>query len=436
MQTYNSRFRACCALPAVFAASLLAAPAAAQLAPSPGSLGMGGANVAGARGHEAIFANPANLGLPGNPYWSVASPGVLVTAGVAGPSLGQTLDIMRGAGGPETAELLALVPADGMQASLDVRAPLFTMQSRRFAFAAAWGAVADHGLGRDLVDLYLNGYETGRTDYRADDTSGSRASFYTFSLAHGRRIGPVSLGVTGRYVLGRYISSSRLFDPVYDVAGESLDVEYREVFARGGNGWGVDVGAAMQPIPGLTLSAAILDAAGEMRWSEELHTRSLSITQDDFGAPERHWEERFTQFSRGSEPVDPSGAPITVYETANGLYDRAHFPATLRTGAAYQLAGSGTTLAASYSERLGDGRLGSAWERTASAGVQQRIPLVTLRAGYATDMADGSLLAGGVRLGALDVAAARIRDARESGAPREGWVGSIGLSIGTTTRMP
>jgi len=397
---------------------------------------MAGANLAGARGHEAIFANPANLGLPGNPYWSIASPGVLVTAGVAGPSLGQTLDIMRGAGGPETAELLALVPGEGMEATLDVRAPLFTLQSRRFAFAVAWGTVADHGLGRDLVDLYLNGYETGRTNYRVDDTSGNRASFYTFSLAHGRRLGPVSVGVTGRYVLGRYLSRSQLFDPVYALAGDGLEVEYREVFARGGTGWGMDVGAAMQPVPGLTLSAAIVDVAGEMRWSDQLHTRTLTITQDDFGAPERHWEERFTQFSRGSEPVDPTGAPITVYETALGLYNRAHFPATLRTAAAYELPASRTTLAASYSERLGDGRLGSAWERTASAGVQQRIPLVTLRAGYATDMADGSLIAGGIRLGALDVAAARIRDGRDSGAPRNGWVGSIGLSIGTTTRMP
>ena len=39
--------------------------------------------VAGARGHEAIFINPANLGLLGSPGWSL---------GIAGVSAGALLE--------------------------------------------------------------------------------------------------------------------------------------------------------------------------------------------------------------------------------------------------------------------------------------------------------------------------------------------------------
>jgi hypothetical protein len=422
---------------ALASAMVSAAASDAQIAPSARALGMGGAYVATARGHDAIFVNPANLALPGTPYWSISSPRVLFSAGMAGPSLGEAVDILQGADrDPERrAELLALVPADGMELSADVRAPLFAMQIRRFAFAVSWGAVVDHALGHDLADLYLNGYQPGRTDYRAGNTVGRRASFYDLSLGHGRRVGPVAVGITGRYVLGRYISRSRLFDPVYAAGGDGIELEYREVFARGGNGWGLDVGAAYQPTPALTLSASVADVVGGMRWSDQLRTRALIVTEQDFGASEMHWEGLFSSFSRHSEAVDPQGAPHSVNETADGIFRDAHFPTTFRAGAAYALAASRTRLEASYQAR-GDGRLGPQWGRMLAAGVQQRVPLVTLRAGLATDLGDGSLIGGGLTLGALDIGVARLSDTRPGGAARQAWLGSIGLSVGTSTRMP
>jgi hypothetical protein len=50
------------------------APAAAQVPLTPRSLGMSGAYLGVARGNEALFHNPANLGLSGNPLWSMSFP--------------------------------------------------------------------------------------------------------------------------------------------------------------------------------------------------------------------------------------------------------------------------------------------------------------------------------------------------------------------------
>jgi hypothetical protein len=433
----HTSLRACGAAAGILA--LGAGAAAAQVAPTARALGMGGAYVATARGHEALFLNPANLGLPGTPYWSVAIPQLSFAGGVSGPALGDSWDIFQAnrQTAARKAELMAGVPAEGMGVDLDVLAPLVTFQNRRLAFGVAYGAVVDHSLGRDLVDMFVNGFESGRTDYQVGNTSGSRATFFDFAVGYGRQVGPVSVGATGHYILGRNLSRARLFDPRIDTRAETIDIEYREVFARGGSGYALDLGAAYQPLPNLTLSAAVANAFARMTWSQELHTRSMTITQRDFDSNSTmHWEEKLGDFSRNSEPVDPAAVPLSVYETAQGLYREAYFPTTLRTGAAYHLPATRTHVEASYRKHLGDGRLGGAWEQVASVGVQQRIPLLTLRAGAATDLDGGSMLSAGLTLGSLEFGLARLSDETPAGAARDGWVGSVGLGIGTRTRMP
>lgn len=418
--------------------ALTAGAAAAQVAPTARALGMGGAYVATARGHETLFLNPANLGLSGTPYWSVAIPQFGFAGGVGGPSLGDTWDIVQAnrQDALRKAELVAGVPASGLDLGLDVFAPLVSFQNRHLVFGAAYGAVIDHSLGRDLVEMFVDGYESGRTDYQVGNTAGTRATFFDFAVGYGRRIGPLSIGATGHYILGRTLSRGQLFEPRIDTRAESIEIEYREVFARGGTGYGLDVGAALEPTPNLTLSVAVANAFARMRWSDELSTRSMVITQHDFDAPSTmHWEEKLGDFTRSSEPVDPGAAPLEVFEAAQGLYREAYFPATLRAGAAYHLPQTRTQVEASYRRHLTEGRLGGAWTQTAAVGVQQKIPLLTLRAGAATNLERGSMLSAGVTLGAMELGLARLRDERADGVARNGWVGSFGLTIGTRTLM-
>lgn len=425
MNRHSARIAAAAAL-----AALAAAPAAAQVSLTPRALGMGGAYVAAARGNETLFLNPANLGLADTPHWSLAFPQVAVGTDILGPGFEDLPDLVEfdNIDDARRDEILASVPASGTELRYDVRAPLAALQVGHFAVGVAYGSVGAHSVGKDIVELIFHGYEDGRTDYSVGDTRGSRVTFWDFAAAYGRRFGPVSVGVTGHYVRGGTILNARLFEPRIDVESESIEIAYRSVFARGGQGYGIDFGLAAQPVPSLTLSASVVNAFADMQWSEELYTRSLVLDSRDFDDAEYMViEPRY----EGSETrVDAEAAPLEVLHTAEGLYDRAYFPAVLNAGAAWT--GSwGTTLSASYRDQLTEGRLGAEWGTMAGAGIQQKLPLVTLRAGYATNLEEGSMVTGGLSLGVLQFGVAKVDHGEVSGAPRTGWIGTFGIGVRT-----
>src|SRR5690606_23699685 len=211
-----------------------------------------------------------------------------------------------------------------------------------------------------------------------------------------------------------------------DLAARDLTVSYRSVFARGGHGYGIDLGAAMQPTPTVTLSASVTNALGRMDWSDELYTRSLVMDRHDVdNADYMRLEERY----EGSEErVDLASAPLEVVRTSEGLYDHARFPAVLNAGAAWQAA-PGTVLAVGYRDRLTDGRLGDEWASMASLGVQQKLPVGTLQAGYTSNLDGGTMLSGGFSLGVLQFGVARLSQDASAGPSRNGWIGTVGIGV-------
>src|SRR5688572_5158019 len=111
----------------------------AQVPLSPRSLGMGGAMVGAARGQEAVFLNPANLGLEGSPDWSVALVGVSAAAELQGIEIDQLADLIQydDLSDPERDLLFGEIPVGGIRAELDVRAPLISAQVGQFGFGLA-----------------------------------------------------------------------------------------------------------------------------------------------------------------------------------------------------------------------------------------------------------------------------------------------------------
>lgn len=415
------------ALPVAFAAALVAHGADAQTAVTPRTLGMGGASVAAARGYESLFLNPANLGLAGNTRWSVTVMQLTAGAELRGAAFGDLPDLADVDAVAQTRrdEILAGVPVSGVDAEVDVRVPIAAVQVNRVALGVSWAGLYRQNLGRDLVDLVLNGYETGRTNYSVGGTGGTRVSFLDFSAGYGRRVGPVSVGVAAHYLAGGSLTQSRLFEPQFDLEAEDLSAEYREVYAEGGSGWALDVGVAAEPAPGVTLSAAISNVAARMSWSKELRTRHVVLHRADFNGD--GLEDALGRLDDSAEDVDVGAVPATVYETAEGLYDEAYLPATLNAGAAWVIAGGRTRLAASYRDVLTAGRMVGGWDRAAAFGVEQRIPVVTLRAGAATDLDGRAMLSGGLSLGPLQLGVARTTGGAQ-GADGSGWTASFGLS--------
>jgi hypothetical protein len=417
--------RGACALLLAFA---LPGAAEAQIPLVPRAVGLGGAVQGAARGFEAALYNPANLGLADNPSWSVALLQFSLGASVLGPRVSDLPDFFQydDLSAARRQELLATIPATGTSVDLDVRAPLFALQMGNVGLALTQDLVGEHTVGRDVVELFLEGYEMGRTDYRAGNTVGSRGSFWDLAVGYGREVGPVSVGATAHYYHGTGLVRTRAFEPRYGVVPIDIAVDYVGVSSESGRGFGLDLGVAAQPAPGVTVGATLANVVHSMRWSENLVGRSVTLRSSDFrDGSITDIETRYTT-SRRDLGTTPDGQFATV---AQGLFEEQRLPTTLRVGASWAPV-RGTEVDAAFHTNLREGLLGSRWTQMAGIGIEQRIPLITLRLGAATDLSDGSMVGGGARLGPMDLGFARFSTASTlDGSERDGWIGSFGLSV-------
>lgn len=414
---------------------LSAAPVAAgaQVPLTPAALGMGGAYVATARGFESIFVNPANLGLPDTPAWSVAFPQISAGASVLGPDVEDLPDFLDydNLSDARRQELLATIPASGTSADLDVRAPLAAVQVGNFGVGLSYGWMGEHTVGKDLVELFFEGYEQGRFDYQVGDTRGYRATFWDVAAGYGRQVGAVSVGATAHYYMGRSLVQTMAFEPRFEpLLGRRIEVDYVGVASESGTGFGLDVGAAMSPIPGLTVSAAVANLVSTMEWEKALVGRSVTLTNEDFEDGELSLiEDRYEQ-SEQDLGETPTGQFAQV---ASGLFDDRDFPTTLRLGAAWSPS-LGTEVGVSYQNQLGSGTLMGSWDQLLGLGAQVKIPFVTFRLGASTNLDEGSLLGAGLRLGVLDLAIARFSTGGtlDEDADRDGLAASFSVNVRTS----
>jgi hypothetical protein len=409
-----------------------AAPAAAQLPVTPQSLGMGGALMGTARGQESLYLNPAHLGLPGTPHWSVTVPQVVLGGTLLGIRFGDIGDIRRynQLSDAEARALLERVPSTGTVLEYDLTAPVAAFSAGRFAFGASYHTSGRQGIAYDLGELFLLGYEPGRVDFDVRSTTAERVGYWSFSAAHGRQVGPLAIGVTGHLYRGGTLVRSRLLDVEAD--GTDYSVTYVSLRSEGGSGYGVDVGAAMEPVPGLTVSAALGNVAGSMTWSEALRQRSATLTRGDVEA--KLFEARMGDFRRSDAPYTGSANPL-VQEMEAQLFEGAELPRTFRMAAAYE-ALPGTQVSGAYHTTLNESRLAGIWEQRLSLGVQHRISQFRLRAGAASNLDEGSLLSGGVAIGPAQLAVGRLRGMGVEHAARTGWVWSFGLATRSNSELP
>src|SRR5690606_20851980 len=213
---------------------------------------------------------PANLALPDSPDWSVALAGISAAAKLEGVDLDEVVDLFgyEDLSDAERADLLAEIPATGVRGKVDVRAPVAAVQVGPFGLGAAFVTLGDHGISRDMVELFLNGYEEGRTNYSVDTTRGQRVSLWDVAVAYGANAGPVTVGVTGHLLLGGVLVRTFTADPQIDLVRNEIDVGYRGLRSTGGSGMALDFGAAYQPLRSVTLSAAVTGAYSRLDWSD------------------------------------------------------------------------------------------------------------------------------------------------------------------------
>ncbi|HYJ77971.1 MAG TPA: hypothetical protein VEW03_00010 [Longimicrobiaceae bacterium] len=421
---------------ALVAAALAAGHAAAQVPLTARSLGMGNAYLGVALGQEALFLNPANIALPGNPHWSFSIPTFTAGATALGLSLGQ-VNSFRDFGELDQGErdqILADIPASGTELRADVRVPLVALQIRRFALGVSYAFQGNHTLDRDIVDLLVNGYQPGRV-YSIRNTGGLAASYMDFAAAYARRVGPVALGVTGHYYRGGTLGRMGVVavDTIRPPAQPDVHVTYAGVHAEGGSGFGVDVGAAMRPAPGVTLSGSLSNVFNSFEWDADLRQKSVTLTSQDYESGSV--ESVLTRFDESERAFDAATAVDSVRRLAADLERDTGPPSVLRLGAAWEPRPS-MVVAAAYQGNVANSRIGGMWDQSLGVGWQQRFSFVSLRAGVATDLEDGGLLSGGITLGPLNLGLARVHDGDVDGRPRTGWVATASLSARSNSVMP
>ena len=423
--------------------ALFAAPAAAdaQLAnPLPQAVGMGGNYTALARGFGAISWNPAGLGMPDNPRFSLALLPLVTTAGLD-PVTPSHFAEYDGQVIPEEVkrEWLQLIrDAGGEAGSLAADVTYLAFSIGRIGIQASTNVRSRVNVAPDVAEVFLFGNggfsgEPGTYDLAGSnfDIAGTSAVAASFAVPLSLRLGPLpdqhfSLGATVTYTVGNFLvlgqeeSSSISSDPVAvhvrfpmiqtAMAGDTAYFEPADL--DNGRGIGLDLGAAWQ--------GGIFSAGVVVR--NVINTFEWDLAKLEYRAGQATWTADTSYTSFEEAPVGE--APAALLERIHDLYE---FSPVMSAGAAARILPF-LTLTGEVRHAVKE-NLDVGTRNHVGVGAELRIlPILPLRAGVSVISGGYQLSAGlGLKLGIMQLSA--------SGAVREAELGSdavaaFGLTFG------
>jgi len=291
-------------------------------------------------------------------------------------------------------------------------------------------------LSKELADLIGNGFvRENIQSYAVGNTGWRTTSFSEVTVSYGTTLGGLlSVGVGGRYVMGHGMISGRLFEPEIDLSciGDPLppdctpySVQAVGVEATTGTGYGLDIGFSLDLPAGFRAAVSGTNVVQRMTWDEGLVSHSATFTDQDFD--ETDFIDLLNDFE--TEPVTPNAVSLAVYEASRGLFEESYFPQVFRAGLGWQA--GGTSLEAVGIKVSPRGRYASAWDERISIGIEQKLPLLTLRAGMAQATDGLGALTGGVALGLgpIKIEASGGKFTAREGASWDGYYGTIAIQI-------
>lgn len=265
----------------------LAIPAQAQL-PSAGAAPLGTADnyTALARGFTAIALNPAGLGMPGNPGFSMTMIPVQARSGLAPIGLGD-IKQYEGVKIPRDQKiewLDQIVRSGGITGSGGAEVSAFAMNVRNFGFQISTVADVSATLNGDAAELLLFGNAGLDGEPHDFDLDGSTldafaATTVAVSYGHGLNL-PINLpgskfavGATVKYTVGHALVLGR--DAGSLLSSDPIEVELRfptigpgEEFdaMNAGQGFGLDLGAAWEFGP-WSAGASVQNVISTFEWN-------------------------------------------------------------------------------------------------------------------------------------------------------------------------
>ena len=275
------------------------------------ALGMGEAYTALARGVHAPAWNPANLGLPDNPRFSMTF--VSAGAGVWNNSFSKSLyDKYNGEylSSRDIDDILSHIPDGGLDVDGGVSARVLSFSTNRFAFSMGADGGSFFRVDKTLFDLALEGNETDRT-YSLGNTEGGGVGVGVVGLSWGQPVrvsfaDAFAVGGTLHFLYGIGYAESDKADFTLDMREYDFDLngEYEVTHALGGLGWGLDLGAALQFGDEWTVSLGLANLLGSIPWSREVEKEkgyvqgdSLAVWDFDDDLADSSWTASASEFS-------------------------------------------------------------------------------------------------------------------------------------------
>jgi hypothetical protein len=307
---------------------------------TPRGLGMGLAYTAMARGVHAADWNPANLGLPDNPPFSLSVFSVSAGVGNNSFSINTYNDYAVDAyWDPEEVEaLLDQVPDNGLGVDALAELRVLSFSAGRLAFTLTGRAGGSVMIDRTLLEIPFEGTKVGET-YRFNDMDATSLAVGNVKLSYGTPLrvsfsdtfavgGSFHMDVGGGY--GR-IDTSRLNLEI-GTFGFNIDGRYAGLMAPLGRGWGFDFGAAAKINRKWTVSAGLINLIGSIRWNKDVKQFGGWVAGDSVGVLD------FTEDKKDEEDGDDEGISAvqdTSWERdAKGFSKKA--PAEMHVGCLYQ----------------------------------------------------------------------------------------------------
>ena len=411
---------------------VLPVAATAQLAaPSARSFGLAGSYSARARGYEAPYWNPANLGLPGRPSWSVGLVGANANINNNSLDYGQITDLYGEYIDDATkSQILADIrrsnPDRMFQLGGELGASALAFSIWRFGFGASAIGVGDLQVSPDAAELILFGNvgEDGTGKDFDISGNGDGSVFSNFYISYGQPFSfptlpgmEFSVGASVKYGIAHALAivtdegSTFTSDPL------TLNADLQVLTSNGsdaGRMWAFDLGAAMD-WSNWTFSLALQNAFVDMSWNFEDFDLSLYEGRADLT------EAVLTDTTVAYSDLSPE-----LQQQVDERLADAVPPKRLRMGAMYRL-GQKWALSADYVELLG-GTLREQWDRSLSAGAQvSLISALPLRAGLATDFSQVALAGGlGIYAGPVHIDASYSTMTLAAG---DGAIASLSISV-------
>ena len=426
----------------VLVALLVPGAGVAQVAnPLPRATAMSGSFTALARGLSAPAWNPAGLGMPDNPAFSVSLLPLGFSSGLSPIGMSDLADY-DGAFVPRATRidwLQQIRNAGGEKGTFGADVTYLAFSVGQFAFTASSSARGRVNMAPDVAEVFFFG-NAGLSGEPVDlslagssfDAAGTTTFAGSFAVPLSVAIGPLpdqhfSVGATVKYTIGNFLALGResqstlsteplmvnvrfpmIHTPFTD---DSLDQSTGDVL-NNGSGFGIDVGAAWQ--------GGIFSAGLTVRNLINTFDWDLDGLRFRQGAGTWNADTSYTDFTES----DIGDAPPELVDRVETLYT---FSPVLAVGAAAQVTPS-LKVTGEIRHSLDDNLIADARSHMGVGAELTVLPVLPVRAGLAI-ITGGYQLSGGVglNLGPLQLSFAAA--ARETDLGSDA-VGAIGLAVG------